>query len=260
MEANEVLNCKNNFKEKDGEMSLHPFYQQIIRTWQKFHNFIPTEEGNIREETLWNNVHITVGSKTLDSSNSKWKAWLQAGTHTIQDLCHQTETRILGQKEINEKFGLAVNYLDALTIRNCIPHGWRKQLSGNFSQQITPRTTFKISDSIFDIAKTQTKSWYDALLQDGRITIKRQSSREQELNLENTTQLELQERYSAPYKVSRETKLQSFAFKLAHRLIPCGHYLQKMKIQEYTLAAMSGTLFFTFCMNAMRSNSFGEKS
>lgn len=111
-------------------------------------------------------------------------------------------------------------------------HNWRKSLSPNYPEQITPRTTFNIAGTIFDVRKSTTKGWYEALLLDAQTPIKRQASWEEEIHLDQSTEVDWQERYSAPYKVSCETKLQSFAFKLAHRLIPCRHFLHKMRIRE----------------------------
>lgn len=108
-------------------------------------------------------------------------------------------------------------------------HVW---CSRNFSQQINPRSTLKIDESIIDIEKTNTKSWYESLLLQTKIKIKRQTSWELDLQLEQNNEGEWQERYAGPYTVSRETKMHSFAFKLAHRLIPCGHYLQTIRIRE----------------------------
>lgn len=64
------------------------------------------------------------------------------------------------------------------------------------------------------------------------MTVKRQISWNQELNPNDNTTMDWQEIYTAPYQASRETKLQSFTFRLAHRLIPCGRFLKKMKIQN----------------------------
>lgn len=227
-----LLSAKRNYKEKDRVLLQHPFYHQIIGTWQRYHNFKPVEEEHIREEQMWNNTFIRTGHEVLDCANAKWMPWRRAGILTLHDICHPTEGRILGQAEINERYRLKVNFLDALTVRNCVPYEWRTKLSENFTQQITSRTTFKIADSILDIAKSSTKVWYESLLVEAQITIKRQTSWEQELPLQQDTDVDWQERYSAPYKASRETKLQSFAFKIAHRLIPCAHFLKKIRIRE----------------------------
>lgn len=120
----------------------------------------------------------------------------------------------------------------ALTVRKCIPHSWRSKLSSGFAEEPTPCTTMKLANTIVDIVKSSPKIWYESLLIEARIEIKRQRSWEQELQLPQQEEVEWQERYLAPYKSSRETKLQSFAFKLAHRLIPCGHFLIKMRLRE----------------------------
>lgn len=201
-EVKSVLHQKRNFKEKDLELSLHPFYQQIIHTWQKFHNFLPPDEKHIREEEIWNNVFIRMGTKAFDNAERKWQVWSEAGIRTVQDICHQTEGRILGQHEINERYGLRVNFLDALTVRNCIPHDWRTKLSASFDQQVNPRTTLKIADTTLDITNSSPKIWYESLLVEAKIAIRRQTSWEQELQLDRQTEVDWQERYVAPYKSS----------------------------------------------------------
>lgn len=232
MEIHQVLTAKRNYKERDMELSRHPFYRQVILTWQKYHNFEPMDEQHIREEQLWDNIYIKSGQNVLDSSDAKWQKWQQAGIHTVHDLCHPTEGRILGQEEINECYKMKINFLNALTVRNCVPHVWRAKLSEHFSQQIDSRTTLQIDDSILDITKSSPKVWYESMLIKAQMVMKRQASWDQELLLHQDKEMDWQERYSAPYKVCRETKLQSFAFKIAHRLIPCAHFLRKMRIRE----------------------------
>lgn len=64
-------------------------------------------------------------------------------------------------------------------------------------------------------------------------TIKRQDSWTRDL-AENFADsgLDWESIYTNPYRSSRETKLQSFSFKVTHRLIPCNYYLHKLRIKE----------------------------
>lgn len=62
--------------------------------------------------------------------------------------------------------------------------------------------------------------------------------------------------------MSCETKIQSFAFKLAHRLIPCGNFSQKMKIRESDECLECGQkdTIIHFLYGCRQVQSFWEKS
>lgn len=88
-----TLTFKRNFRESHEQLAPHPFYLEIISTWQGYNNFNPEDEEHIRVELIWNKQRIKSTLRVLDRSNVKWKRWLQAGIRTVHNLCHQYESR-----------------------------------------------------------------------------------------------------------------------------------------------------------------------
>lgn len=67
----------------------------IFQTWSKFHLFSPTDENDIKEETLWRNKHVTIGNESFC-----WPTWLNAGIVCVNDILHPTLPRFLSHEEI----------------------------------------------------------------------------------------------------------------------------------------------------------------
>lgn len=185
----------------------------------------------MRGEVIWNNIYTSSPRQILDTK--RWNKWVSAGIILVDHLCHSSENRLLGQEEIHQKFGITSNFLDALVIRSSIPHSWRNMLTANYKQDVDRKYTILLNQQTFNILQTSPKSWYAELVKRQQLPIKRQESWAAELEIDGGKHpLDWPNIYSRPYKTTRETKMQSFSFKLAHRLVPCNSYLSKIRIKD----------------------------
>lgn len=86
-----------------------------------------------------------------------------------------------------------------------------------------------IGQTSVDAMNSSPKEWYREIVREGKPPFSRKASWNRDLNdpsvLQDST---WQDIFSLPFKTSRETKLQSFAFNLVNRLNPCGRYLNKV--------------------------------
>lgn len=110
-----------------------PFYKAVLATWYQARDFPPISETEIHEQVIWENPRISSPRHFLDMD--RWKSWIEAGVHTINDICHERENRLLGHEEIREKYHIRCNFLEALTIRSSIPHEWRAKLLLTFKNR-----------------------------------------------------------------------------------------------------------------------------
>lgn len=211
--------------------TVSPFYASIMQTWMTLHNFSPEDEQGVRGEVLWDNSRISSPRAMLRAD--AWRPWIEAGIITVHHLCHPVEDRLLGQQEISDKFGVKCNFLQALRIRSSFPHNWRKMLTVNFQEQVATKYHLKINNVQFDLMTSNPKQWYVEEARSKGHTFNREGSWDKELNLgDQNTDLDWNAIFTSPYKVTRETKMQSFAFKIAYRITPCNVYLHKIRIKD----------------------------
>lgn len=230
---------------------VSPFYSLVIKTWQCYHNTPPNSEADIRRETIWNNPRIP--SLTQNRSRIRWSRWIEAGIWTVGQICHPTEGRILGQQEINDKFHIEPTFLEALSIRNFIPVQWKRALTYNYDDRDSVQYDMTINNTGIDLLNSCPKKWYAALVQGLQQTIKRQESWSNDFAQTGVqTHIDWEAVYTLPFKITRETKLQSFHYRITHRLITCNKYLYTIRIHKDGACSTCGaqdtlTHFFVTC-------------
>lgn len=118
-------------------------------------------------------------------------------------------------------------------MRNYIPVAWKRALSDNFSTEESIGYAMRIEDQKFELLKSGPKSWYGAIILAKRQELRRQNSWASELiSAGDDSTIDWEASYSLPYKISRETKLQSFQFRILHRLITCNKYLHTIRLHN----------------------------
>lgn len=230
---------------------ISPFYNNILKTWEKVHNCDPEGEEAIRAEILWDNPRISTPKNKLH--RDVWRKWIDAGVMMVHHVCHPTESRIMGQEEISNTYNIKRNFLEALSVRQSIPFSWRSQLSANFRPDVEPRYEFTICSNRLNIMDSTPKEWYSQWVQTSRQSFNREDGWAREFgHLPQYHPPKWADIFVSPFKTSRETKLQSFSFKLVYRLIPCNKYLHKIKIRTSPTCSFcteedSITHFFLSC-------------
>lgn len=206
------------------------FYSELYRSWNEFHSFPPSSESDIRGERLWNNQWITSSGASL-----YWRSWEEQGISRISDICHEAEPRTLSHKEIAEKFDVQCSFLDSLMLRLSIPSHWRNSLSAGWSDfdQLPPGLEVRFpSGTRRDLLSLTAKKIYRLLIdvKDPACTAFSRWSEGVD-GITMTSREQWSEACMGVYRATRETKLQSFHFKVLHRTIPCNVYLKQLRIK-----------------------------
>lgn len=250
------LNAYLASKPKDPPVGVNhePFYHNLFKLWDLLHGFDPREEDSIRKEVIWGNKRITPGGSPLHRP-----LWESKGIHTVHDICHPTENRLLSHEELSIRYDVTCSFLDMLSIRLSIPLAWRQSLSSNWSTPPDPSSRSGIyvllpEEQPKDILNVSPKQLYRAfihLLDHTGAAYKKwlelpdQTYRIQDLEEWNDICLSV-------YRASRETKLQAFHFKIINRIIPCKKFLQQIRIADSDACDFCGdqdslTHFFCDC-------------
>lgn len=209
------------------DTSASGFYAALLKIWLECHSFPPTGEREIRSEVLWQNKFI---GDTLQDPILR-KRWREAGITTVHDLCHAEDNRLLSHSEIKEKFLVPCTFLEALQVRLAIPLHWRAAITGEFNDEIAPRYDVRFhSGTTLPIRSTNPKKMYAEMISAKKGVIRNQRQWEAVMDVGDTG--EWSEIYKRPFSAVRETRLQSFQFRLEHRLITCNHLLLRYKIKQ----------------------------
>lgn len=216
----------------DWSKKLHPafiFLRQIFHSWAKFHIADPSSTTEVQEEILWNNDFLR-----MEERFQTWAAWKQAGILCVNDLLHTLEPRFLMHEEANAKYGLHATFIEVLQIRAILPCKWKRLLTtpANPDQSLIPTIQTKDKKQV-PIHEASSKRLYSYFLQ---FKVPKITSQQK---WETTFQLLIQDvnqfwnmAYTLPFKIVRETKLQSFQYKVLLRLITCNKYLKTIRVKE----------------------------
>ena len=185
-------------------------------------------DQGITNKSLWLNKDITVEGKEIF-----WIDWYIHGIQFIKDIL--TENGVfMTAEQLNEKYGVKTNFLSVLQIRQSLPYEWRQRIMNlDVILPSNPILTLKFTTKTTPFTKFKTFSFYQML-----------SKLEQDINglqpkcipkWNNIFNNELhvwEDIFLRPFAVGRSTKLQSFQFRLLHRIITCNHWLFNVGIKN----------------------------
>ncbi len=141
----------------------------------------------------------------------------------------------LNHIELTSKYKLITSFIECLQLKSCIPREWKDQISKvNISASKTPDgNCIEINNNYMNIDKIQCKDFYWHLIE------KYQHNRKCKKSLDKGIS---QHRISCynfwniifllPFSITRDTKIQSFQFRITHKIIPCNKWLQIIKIKN----------------------------
>lgn len=209
----------------------HKFYCAAFIVWDKFHGFELSSGREVRAEWLWQNKRIQSGGRPIRGSS-----WQRSGINHIADLCHGTNNLFLSHTELSNKFGVQCSFLDLLQVRMSIPLHWRRLLAEAPLPENPPLSDFEIKiqgKELADASSIGAKALYE-LINGGETTVstacKRWQEEKEEITLSSPE--EWNESCSSVYTATRETKIQSFHYKVLHKILPCGSFLHRVRIRD----------------------------
>lgn len=210
----------------------HQFYDSMFSTYNRFHDFEPVNEDAIREEFLWHNPQV--GGKNAPIF---WPHWARAGISKLAHVCHATEGRLLSHLEISEKHKIKCSFLEALSMRLQVPQYWKDALSNNWRPPPLPGSGISLyiqkEEQPIDIEALSAKGMYARI-----ITIRSKTNAafqkwiKGEDDLGTTDQREWGDICQRAFSSCRETKLQSFQYRVINRILPCQVFLKRIKISD----------------------------
>ena len=199
------------------------YYEQSLAMWYEFVNIQPLNVAEILNENLFHNKDLTIDNLTL---SKEFNILRKNDINKIEDIFNLNSKRFLNINQISLKCHKTIDVLLYNKLISAIPSRWKQMLKNDDHKDICklPLLLFKQND----ISQLFNKDVYNIL-----IRRKSLAPSSQEKWVERYPFLEIidwSQIYRLPYKICRDTKLQSQQFKLLHRYVNCNLNLFKWKI------------------------------
>ncbi len=204
------------------------FYQDIHNIWMSMYAEEPASMTELQNEVLWWNKYITQSGVPIC-----WDEWINKGIYYIRDLLDE-QGQFLNHIQLYEKYGINCNFLQVLQIRQCLPSHWRQNIYRcNKKLQENSNLCVKIDNRLKMIDVLKCKDFYWYFIDKEKSTPRCQTKWcESFPELKDVDDSVWERIYKMPYIVSRETKLQSFHFRVVHRILPCNKWLCDITILD----------------------------
>ena len=172
---------------------------------------------------MWHNKFITIKKKSFF-----WENWYRNGVKQIKDRVN-TEGHFLSHSEIHNKYRIQCTFLETLAIRKAIPFVWREILGENSNYNVLPEYPVRVDGMVKDIMEVSSKEIYWVLAKKSE----KEPSCVKKWEEISDIAIDWPSVFHLPFKVFKETKLQSFQFRMLHRVIPCNGWLHQIREKNY---------------------------
>lgn len=206
---------------------LQGFYKQLYYEWQRVYNIIPSTDWACRCEPLWHNRNISMGFLVKEKER-----WLELGLRRVNDIVFRG--KIMTPYRFRQKYDITPPPKVFNRLNKAVPANILNGMSP-LQREIEGQGLYIVDSkgSQVDAGLLSAKDFYLILSKKKTRKVAAKIKWAQILDTFEEAQLEGSWSYwfSLPYKVSREVRLQSFQYKVLHRTLPCGVFLEKLKIR-----------------------------
>ena len=226
------------------------FYKVMLNAWAHLYNVEPSGVEQIQNEIIWNNQFMICNKQTLF-----WEDWISAGIIKIKHLLN-SDGHFLSHNEIIEKYNVRCSFLNILQLRHIIPKPWMNKLKE--CKKICPdsrQPSINISGMYKSIEKLKCKDFYWALVDRTKVEPKCVHKWSEIYPYFETAEPEIWKRiFNMAFNVTQETLIQSFQYRLIHRIIPCNKWLETIRVKDTNICNYCDNVddlqhFFLYCHN-----------
>ena len=198
------------------------FYVDVLKAWgDVIGDNTPQHCAQVKDEILWNNRYITIAGKSV-----YYKDLHLAGITKVKDLLNDNN-ELLSINDLIHKIGVAIPFTKLLGLIDAIPADWKRKLkicssmdnktSGSEKAPLLPANGVSCGQARRILI---VKKWIEPLAND---RLRRLGVHEEG---------KINEIHSLAFKITKETKLSIFQFKLVHNILPHRILQHKMGIVD----------------------------
>jgi hypothetical protein len=220
---------KSNMKSTDYPIFRDNFYNDMWHTWSEIHYKQPENINEICNQRICNNSLIRVDGRPIFKNE-----WTEKDLIFIKDIMSVKGT-FLSETNINNKFNLRIQTLEYNSLKSAIPSKWKKIMKEKKTEitDIIPNhdCTLTFDKLTKTLDKVTTKDAYKILLTQNsqRPTSEKKWMETEMSHIDNDEWTNI---YQSASKLTTDTKLQTFQFKITHRIMACKTNLLTWKIKE----------------------------
>ena len=205
------------------------FHTQILTAWNTLHGDCPTSVHEILNQYISCNQYIKIAGKCISKNNFLIN---EIEKLKIYDIVNE-EGNFLALNLLNQKLNCSLKPLQVMSLISAIPKIWKEKLKAHsepmHDQKLGEIPRIKIGQKFVVIQKITNKQIVNKLLKN---TIKPATSIETWINLFPFLETEdWNQIFLRTFKITKETYLQSFQYKILHRILNCNEKLYKWKIK-----------------------------
>ena len=201
--------------------ALNPFWRSVFESWSIINKKEIITPQDMLSQPLWYNKEINRNDKYIPR-----KALMEAGINFVNDLTNHNGTP-LNQNEFQLKYNININFMAYHAMIQTIPTAWNVEIR-QYGKKLN-----SIKNNNLEIIKSlrkPNKYFYLLLIENLQQTTTIVSHTKWEEILEEN-QLNWDYHHSLPFKITVETKLQTFQFKILHRILVTNKKLLLFKIR-----------------------------
>ena len=214
------------------EKCFSPFHQQVLESWDAFYGMEPVSNPEILNEYVLYNKYIKIGKSPISINQFPNK---YAHNLKLLDIL-DNQGNILTMGDLNEKVEANLSQLFYNCLVTALPVIWKKKVKYENINNIdrwSDVALLYINNKLIPIEKISSKLVYTHL-------IKESTKPPTSLNawielypfLENFNWSPV---FRLPYKIMKETYIQSFQYKVLNRILNCNYNLHKWGIKDSPL-------------------------
>ena len=209
--------------------SLSQFHKQILECWQHVKCRPPESIEEIYQEYLFDNMFICSNNKPLDYQHFKL-CKDKSKDIMIKSLFNNTGGQITYQ-ELNQRLNWNISIYSYNLIYAAIPRNWKQKLKGwSPTMNMYNKVYLRIKGSLIDLNKISNKDTYYKLLEN---IIEEPTSIATWVDLfPFLDNIQWENIFLNVHHMIAETYLQTFQYKILHRLTNCNYNLFKWKLKD----------------------------
>ena len=217
----EFMSYKNDLKFISQEMP--DFYRQLFKFWFELHSRPPDNANEVLNESLFNNKALLINKKPFFN-----KSWQLGGVKKIHDII-DNNGKFLTKESLELKTGLTVAIMTYNCIKSAVPRSWSSMITNDamFNFKVINPLDVKIETQYCNLQhQIKNKMFYKELVNRKTKEIVNTASIKWEEYL-YYYDFDWKEIRTLPFKITRETELQSLQFRILNRYIACKDSLFK---------------------------------
>ena len=206
---------------------LPTFYQELIILWTKICSTEPKNIAEILGQSLWNNKFIRRKDKPIF-----YQPFSDRGINTISDLITE-DRKLLRWSQARDKYQLpnkdVMKWLDLI---ESIPRDWKsviKNDSSGFSQTYSISNDVRVLDKTIPLQAVTSRIAYTLLT---KPLIQKPSAQKSISELLGTSDINWKDVYQLPHRVTNETSLRLFQYKILNNILYLNNRLHKFGFVE----------------------------